>query len=1079
MAEFLWTFAVQELLKKTVSLAAQQIGLAWGFKKDLLKMRDSLLMLHAILRDVDRIKSEYPEVKPWVEKLQDIVFEADVLLDDLAYERLRRKVETGKDAMVRNFVSLSKNPLVFRLKMANRIKAISRMLKEHYSAASVVGLVAITSKEIEPDLSQIHETDSFLDEFGVIGRDEEVSEIVNKLIELRNSETLSVLPIVGMGGLGKTAVAKLIFNHEVIRGNFDRTIWVCVSDPFVINKILRAILETLNPNSGGLESKEALLQEIQKWLQDKNYFLVLDDVWNENLSLWNELKACLLKITRKFGNVVVVTSRSEEVAKIMETHSWHRLKKLSNDHCWSLFEKCAFGSDSPTIPKLDMIRKELVENFCGIPLVVKVLGGTMKLYKNYERLQSPLKYLTRIPLQDENRVLSTIKLSVDRLPSPSLKQCFAYCSNFPHDFEFRKDSLIQMWIAQGFIQPPEEVNVTMEDIGDNYFNILLSRSLFQDVVKDKRGRAVYFKMHDFIHDVACAISNDGRKTTLDSSNEHPRKLHMLTFGRHVFHSEIANFTYLRVLITHSSYFILELPNSIGSLKHLRYIDISNSSISKLPESLGLLYNLQTLKLGRFIQDLPSNLRNLICLRHLEFYTDPSNQFKQMPQHLGQLIQLQTLSCFIVGLHEGYKIDELGSLKNLKGNLSLYCLERVKNKKEAMAAKLVEKEKIFHLEFQWGWKHEREGDNYNDLDVLEGLQPHKNLQALRIRNFAGELLPSRIFVENLVEIYLHDCERCETLPMLGQLPKLEALEIRNLPSVRRIGDEFYGNYFRERTLFLNLKSFHIFEMKNLEHWGEISCISNYTMFPHLESLSIICCGKLMNIPNFVVSYCKRLEGDDVTSRTFPSFRGCGKLRSLKILGCENLSKLRDGLEFCSSVENLWLSNFSDLNLQNMQSLCCLSIRDFQKLPYGIASLLNLKDLSIHGDLNVYDWSPLIHLRSLENLVLAHSGSDAAQLPQELEHLTALRSLHISHFDDVEALPEWFGNFTSLEILKLYNCRNLKNLPSQKALSNLVRLSSLRVYGCSQLELGKGCFEQVKTSNGSIKFVQEIHIPFYWS
>ncbi|CAK9324908.1 unnamed protein product [Citrullus colocynthis] len=209
------------------------------------------------------------------------------------------------------------------------------------------------------------------------------------LIELSNEEMpLSVLPIVGMGGLGKRALAKVIFNHEMIKKNFDRVIWVCVSDPFVINKILRAILETLNPNSGGLESKEALLQEIQKLLHDKYYFLVLDDVWNENLSLWNELKACLLKITRKFGNVVLVTSRSDEVAKIMETHPRHHLKKLSNGHCWSLFEKCAFGSDLPTIPKLDKICRELVENFGGVPLVVKVLGGTVKLDKNYERLQS-------------------------------------------------------------------------------------------------------------------------------------------------------------------------------------------------------------------------------------------------------------------------------------------------------------------------------------------------------------------------------------------------------------------------------------------------------------------------------------------------------------------------------------------------------------------------------------------------------------------------------------------------------------------------------------------------------------------
>lgn len=615
----------------------------------------------------------------------------------------------------------------------------------------------------------------------------------------------------------------------------------------------------------------------------------------------------------------------------------------------------------------------------------------------------------------------------------------------------------------------------MEDVGDKYFNILLSRSLFQDVVKDKRGRTIYCKMHDFIHDVACAISRDGRRT-FDYSDKAARKLHMLTFNSRVFHHEIANCIYLRVLIA-DSYVITELPNSIAELKHLRYIDISNSLIRKLPESLVLLYNLQTLRLGRFIKFLPNDLRKLISLRHLEFYTDRSNQFKQMPQHLGRLIQLQTLSSFVVGLHEGHKIEELGFLKNLKGKLSLLCLERVKNKKEATAAKLVEKEHIYHLDFLWGWKSEREeGRSYNDLDVLEGLQPHENLQALRIQNFAGELLPSRIFVENLVEIYLQDCERCETLPMFGQLSKLEVLEIRNLPSVRRIGDEFCGNYCKDRTLFPELKTFHIFEMKSLEHWEEIASISNGTMFPHLQSLSIICCVNLMNIPNIFASCWKKLDVD-VNSASFSSFQGHGKLRSLKILGCEKLTKLPDGLEFCSSLENLWISDCSNLNLQNMHSLSCLSIRDFQKLPNGIASLLNLKDLSIHGDLQGYDWNPLIHLRSLESLALANSAIGAVQLPQQLGCLTALRSLHISHFDEV-TLPEWFRNFTSLEMLKLYNCRNLKNLPSQKALSNLVRLSSLRVYGCSQLELGNGCFQLVKTSNGSIQFLHEIHAPFYW-
>ncbi|XP_022145154.1 putative disease resistance protein RGA3 [Momordica charantia] len=845
-----------------------------------------------------------------------------------------------------------------------------------------------------------------------------------------------------MGGLGKTALMKVVFNHELIKGNFDRTIWVCVSEPFVIKKILRVILETLNPNFGGLDSKEALLQELQKLLNDKICFLVLDDVWNENLSLWNELKACLLKISQRSGNAVVVTTRSDKVAEIMETDPRHHLKKLSNDHCWSLFKSYVFGNESLDIQELDIVKGELVKRFGGIPLVVKVFGGTVKFDKNRERLQSTLEHLTRVTLEGENHVLSTIKLSVDRLPSSLLKQCFAYCSNFPRDFEFRKQALIQMWITQGFIQSPEERNVTMEDVGDKYFNVLLSRSLFQDVVKNSRGRVISCKMHDLIYDVACVISNaqklksnlldslDGkpwrgedysighRVRTLDCSENGARKLHVLALDSHVLHDKVPNFVYLRVLIAHS-WFICKLPDSIAKLKHLRYLDISHTTIRELPESIVLLYNLQTLKLGRFFNDLPKNVRKLVSLRHLEFAIDPFDA-KQMPQHLRQLIQLQMLSSFVVGFDERCKIEELGPFKNLKGGLNLFCLERVRSKKEAMAANLVEKENISYLRFQWSLIGEREGSNYNDFDVLEGLQPHKNLQVLRIRNFSGELLPNGIFVENLVEIYLHDCERCETLPMLGQLSKLEVLEIHCLHSVRSIGEEFYGNYRNARTLFPKLKTFHISEMSSLEHWEEIKSVSNGTIFPHLESLSIVCCLRLKSIPNFFASHDKERLGS-------------AKLRSLKILGCENLIELPNGLEFCSSLKNMWLSNCSNLNsvpsLQNMHNLSSLSITEFQKLPEGLAQVPNLKSLNVHGYLQGYDWSPLAHLGSLEKLVLADLGGTAAmQLPQQLEHLTNLRSLQISHFDGVEALPEWFRNFTSLEILKVYNCRKLKNFVS---------------------------------------------------
>ena len=126
---------------------------------------------------------------------------------------------------------------------------------------------------------------------------------------------------------------KEVFHHDMIRKNFDTTIWVCVSDHFKINKILRAIVVSLNPTFGGSDERELILLELKSLLSVKKYFLVLDDVWNEEPVLWNELKACLLKISENVGSAIVVTTRSDKVAEIMETNYRHHLRQLSDDHC--------------------------------------------------------------------------------------------------------------------------------------------------------------------------------------------------------------------------------------------------------------------------------------------------------------------------------------------------------------------------------------------------------------------------------------------------------------------------------------------------------------------------------------------------------------------------------------------------------------------------------------------------------------------------------------------------------------------------------------------------------------------------
>ena len=721
MAGFISTFAVQEILKKAFGLAAEQIHLACHFKTELSKLCTSLHLVKAILRDVDQAKSDRESFMIWVAKLQGLAIDAEVIMEELSYENLRRQIDVNGNPkkMVCDFFSFS-NPLLFRLKMAHKIETITQILNEITGEASAVGVVAKVNERVtSTNNGQIPETDSFLDEFEIVGRGVDISRIVSIVLDTTTHDRISVIPIVGMGGLGKTTVAKAVFNHELVEAHFDETIWVCVTASFDEKKILRAILESLTNFPSGLDSLDAILRRLQKELEGKRYFLVLDDVWNENFELWNNLMSLLLKITNSFGNRILVTTRSEEAGKVVKTFPVYRLAKLSDDECWSIFKERASPNGLPLTQELEVMKNVLAEQFGGIPLVAKVVGGSVQLKTRRETLlMSTLETLIMNPLNNENDILSILRLSVDHLPNSSLKQCFAYFSNFPKGYNFEKEQLIQCWMAEGFIQPSDQAgNETMEDIGDKYFNILLAHSLFQDIVKDENGKITHCKMHHLLHDLAYSISkcaafgsdviglNDSvsqirQLSLIGCENNVPlpsirsmRNLRSLFLDRDVFGHEIISFKRLCVLNI-SRCEIHSLPTSIGRLKHLRYLDVSNNMIKELPKSIVKLYKLQTLRLGCFHGEAPKNFRKLISLRH--FYMDikrPTN--RHMPCYLGRLVDLQSLPFFVVGMDKGSHIEELGYLSHLRGTLRLYNLEFVRNMGEAMTAKLVKKEKVYN------------------------------------------------------------------------------------------------------------------------------------------------------------------------------------------------------------------------------------------------------------------------------------------------------------------------------------------------------------------------------------------------
>ncbi|CDP21615.1 unnamed protein product [Coffea canephora] len=765
MADAAISATVKVVLGTVICIAADRVGMVLGVKAELKRLSKTAATIQGFLADADG-KMHSPEVRDWLKELEDEVFKADNVLDELHYDNLRRE-EKYRNQLTKKkvcFFFSFFNAIGFSSSLASRIRDINTNLKRINQQANDLGLVI--KYQIEAALpadaagaTASRQTDSIIVP-NVVGRSGDESKIVEMLLT-PSERVVSVIPITGMGGLGKTTLAKSVYNKTEIDENFGIKSWVCVARKIDIVELFKLILKSLTRTKVDVDGREDIVQEIRGKLGEKRLLLVLDDVWNCEQGLWSDFFTTLSGLNAAKGSRCLLTTRLETVANAVPRHLQmndgpYPLGKLSEAACWSMLkEKVIAGEDVPK--ELEAIKEQILRRCDGLPLAASLIGGLL-LNNRKEKWHCIVQ--ESLLNEDQSEIDQILKVSFDHLSPPSVKKCFAYCSIFPQDAELGEDELIQHWVTEGFVQPDRQNQRLMEEIAGDYLRILLQNSLLEKVEETWR---THYKMHDLVHDFAKSVlnpksSSQDRYLALHSYEEMAENVRWnkassirslflhLGGGISADTDMLSRFKHLHVLKL-SGYDVMFLPSSIGKLLHLRLLDISSSGITSLPESLCKLYNLQILTIDGYALEggFPKQMSDLISLRHLNYWHDDA-KFK-MPVQMGRLTCLQTLEFFNVSQEKGCGIEELGTLKYLRGSLEIRNLGLVEGKEAAKQAKLFEKPNLSSLRLDF----ERKNDNC-DEDVLEGLQPHPNLQKLEIRYCMGNKIPQWLInLPKLVEL----------------------------------------------------------------------------------------------------------------------------------------------------------------------------------------------------------------------------------------------------------------------------------------------------------------------------------------
>ncbi|XP_045832555.1 putative disease resistance protein RGA4 isoform X1 [Trifolium pratense] len=964
------------------------IGRIYGV--DLEKFKNDVESIKAMLHDAEDNQEKDEHIRNWIRAVKDhVLHPADNLLDEFLIEDMRYKMETHKSNAIQVYHSSFRNQIVFRSKMVSKIGRIQKKINElrifpmvyrvrarNHAVVEQMKHPDLAKKDVvvEQNISETREACSFVfKSLDTIGREDDKKKIISLLKQPHGDQHDSVIAIVGIGGIGKTTLAQLVYNDGEVTKFFEKNMWVCVSDNFNVKTIVKKMLESLiNSKIDDKLSADNLHNMLRDNLTGKRYLLVLDDVSNESFEKWAQLRTYLMCGAK--DSKIVVTTRSINVATTMGVSVPYILKGLTIDESWNLLKNIITNGDETegVNQTLELIGKKIAEMCKGVPLAIRTTGVLLQ-GKNEEKEWFLILHDDMLNIHEDN-IMSVLKLSYKNL-SPQLKLCFAYCSLYPKGWQIEKDELIQLWMAQGYLEFSGEHD-SMEDIGNQFVMTFLKKLFFEDAKMDDDGHVYSFKMHDLMHDLAMYAA-DGDCCYLDSETKglvrspvhvslKPKAVHLL---------DSLDRSRLRTLILLSSDEEEELKRDelfvISNFKYLRVLKLSYSCLSMLSESIGKLKHLRYLNLSRCtgLGSLFKSISIIVLLQTLILMPDEKVEFSTMA------------------------ISKLINLRHLQ--ISDWEASKVKNP-----------------------------DGFEKLSM----QLYKGLISLprlyKGMNFSNWLFP----LSNIVEISLFLCGSFRYLPPLESHRFLKSLHISHLEELEYI-------YYEEAlpvTFFPSLESLTIWFCGKLKGWWRVLDDFNHPNssrhislppFPRLSQLSIIGCQMLTQMPTFP-NLESRLELFDSSGETLEATLNMvasecpndspplSMLKSLHIDGMGlDLEKVpKDWIQNLTSLQHLQINWFSceifqEISvwfkdnhncLPSLQKLAFHNCEDLEALPDWICNLSSLMHLSMYDCINLASLPEgMLCLSNLQTLEII----GCPILIEECETQTSKVSTRIAHIPKI--------------------------------------------------------------------------------